>query len=56
VDHTVQHSGSHAEKLAQHEVRLSMLERTGQRQWERFVLWVTVFVALGAAVLPPIVH
>jgi hypothetical protein len=42
----------HAEKLAGHEVRIAMLERTGQRQWERFALWVTVLVALLAAVLP----
>jgi hypothetical protein len=42
----------HSEQLARHEVRIAMLERTGQRSWERFVLWVTVLVALLAAVLP----
>lgn len=46
----------HAEKLANHEVRLAMIERTGQRQWERFGLWVMVLVALVAAVVPQIMH
>jgi hypothetical protein len=46
----------HAETLAAHEVRLTMIERTGQRGWERFVLWVTVIAALVAAVVPQIMH
>lgn len=46
----------HAEKLAGHEVRISMLERTGQRQWERFALWVGLAGALLAAVLPQVLR
>ena len=46
----------HSETLARHEVRIAMLERTGQRQWERFALWVGVFAAIVAAMLPGILH
>lgn len=46
----------HAEKLSAHEVRIAMLERTGQRQWERFALWVGVGAAIAAGWLPNLLH
>ncbi|HEX5404794.1 MAG TPA: hypothetical protein VFX16_21105 [Pseudonocardiaceae bacterium] len=46
----------HAEKLAGHDVRIAMLERTAQRSWERFALWVGVLAAVAASILPALLR
>lgn len=45
----------HSETLARHDIRLASLEKTAQRQWERFALWATVLAALIAGVIS-IIH
>jgi hypothetical protein len=46
----------HAETIARHDVRIAQLERIAQRTWERVGLWITVFAALAAAILPQVIH
>lgn len=46
----------HGEMLARHDTRIATLERNGQHQWERFVLWITILGALAAALVPHFVH